>query len=234
MRRFHLFWLMLLAVPFTPVEGQVFVPRHPVAAVGAASWFMPYGYGYGGYGYGSAGTTAAQSYMMGMSQVIRAQGEANAYNAQAAINYEQARGAYIENSKKWTEAYYQRKELYQKSEADKAARARQSRDNYLASLKTVPSPTLAPSQLDPVTGHIIWPEALASDTYAPQRRKIEELVQIRRYTGMTEMLAQQLSAVARDMQNELRSHITDLPANTYVAARKFLDGLLHEAQPPKM
>jgi len=232
MRRFRWFWLVLFTVPFTPVEGQVFVPRHPVAAVGTASWFLPHGYGYG-YGYGSYGTTAAQSYMMGMSQVIRAQGEANAYNAQAAINYEQARGAYIENSKKWTEAYYQRKELYQKSEADKAARARQSRDNYLASLKAAPTPTLAPSQLDPLTGHIIWPEALATDTYAAQRRRIEELVQIRRYTGMTEMLAQQLSTAARDMQNELRSHITELPANTYVAARKFLDSLLHEAQPPK-
>lgn len=228
MRRFHWFWLVLIVVPFGAADGQVFVPRRPVAAAATASWFMPYG-----YGYGSAGTTAAQSYMLGMSQVIRAQGEANVNNSAAAINYEQARGAYIENSKKWTEAYYQRKELYQKSEADKAARARQSRDNYLASLKTAPSQSLAPSQLDPVTGHILWPEALAGDAYAAQRRKVEELVQIRRYTGMTELLAQQLSMVARDMQSELRMHISEMPANAYLAARKFLDGLLHDAQPPK-
>src|SRR5438128_828828 len=76
-------------------------------------------YGYRRYGYGHGGTVES-NYMNGMANVIRAQGQVNAYNAQAAINYEQARSKYLDNKKKWTENYYQMKE--ERSQRDAQAR----------------------------------------------------------------------------------------------------------------
>ena len=124
---------------------------------------MPYygygGFGGGGYGWGGfngIGSTPQGSYLGGMSQVIRSQGQYNLMSSQAAVNLQEAQKKNIENQVQWTNAYIE---------------MRRMRDAYRAETK-VPPPTaeawarnahaaapdrLPSSSLDPVTGALQWP-----------------------------------------------------------------------------
>jgi len=213
----------LLGLCWLPADAQVY--RGP-----GVRWYVPggvgpaYGYGYGGYG----ATTPAQGYMQGMSEVIRAQGEANKSTAEARIANEQARSAYIDNQKKWAETYYAKRKMYEQAQDEQRARDREQRDRYLASQRRTAPPRLNRSQFDAVTGFIDWPTTLTGDAYADQRKKVEELLVARKYTGTTDESANELRSLVRSMQAELRGHINDMPANDYLAARRFLEGLYHE------
>ena len=70
--------------------------------------------GFGGYGWGGMGgigSTPMGSYLGGMSTVIRAQGQANLSNSQAAINLEQAAKLNTENQVQWTNAYIEMRRM---------------------------------------------------------------------------------------------------------------------------
>ena len=41
---------------------------------------------------------------------------------------------------------------------------------------------LSPSEFDPTTGYVAWPDILLTDTYAKDRKRLEELLVLQRYT----------------------------------------------------
>jgi hypothetical protein len=183
---------------------------------------LGYGYGYGGYG----GGTAAGNYMQGMSQVIRSQGEYNEQTTKAYINYEDARSKYIDNQKKWTETYFAMREQNQAKQAEKSERNRRSRESMeQVAHSAVPKP-LSSEVLDPITGKISWPELLTGDEYAESRKKIESLLELRATTSGGGA-KQQLFEETQKMISTLKGNIQNLPSNTYISARKFLDRLLY-------
>ena len=226
MTRFaFIFVLSALALWPNPAQAQLGF------GLGYASsqWFSPGGYG--GYGYGGGfASTPAQGYLQGMSSLVRAEGQAEEMRSAAAINYQQAQGAYIDNQQKWVAAYQQaRKESRERLE-EEAQRDNEKREKYLANRQSGYPPRLTPSQLDPATGHIAWPTVLKAPRFAEGRRKIEELILLRTFTSTSEDLYAQLHAAARDMQADLKSIIRDVPASEYLDGRKFLDSMAYEGR----
>jgi hypothetical protein len=184
-----------------------------------------YGVGYGGYGYGYGGGTAAGNYMYGMSNVIRAEGQYNLLTSMAGVNNEEARSRYLDNRKKWQENYLQGQEQHQKMQAEKFARSRHSPEALAAAAASGVPRLLSPDALDPVTGHITWPEVLLADDYAAPRKELEQLFELRAKTTHTTGTSDKIRAATATLSEALRKNIMNVPANEYIAARKFLDSL---------
>ena len=69
-------------------------------------------YGLGGWvgGWGGSwgpGSTPMGSYMAGMGEAIRAEGQYNLMSSQAAINLQEAQSQNIDNQLKWTNTYFE-------------------------------------------------------------------------------------------------------------------------------
>ncbi|MGE5191622.1 MAG: hypothetical protein ACM3U2_03915 [Deltaproteobacteria bacterium] len=221
-------------VLFVLVTGAMVGFSQPASAqvqpfVGFGVGFGP-GWGYGGYGYGFGGGTVESNYLYGMSNVIRAEGEYNALTSAAGVNYEEARGRYLDNQKKWWQNYLEGQEAHQKLMVAKRAREKHSPEALaLAAASGLPRP-LPPDALDPVTGQITWPEVLQADKYAGDRKELEQLFELRAKTTQTAGTSEAVHAAADKMTGRLRKDVQSLPANEYMVARKFLDSLAWAAR----
>jgi hypothetical protein len=194
--------------------------------------WRPYGYGAFGYGGGYGGGTVAGNYMQGMSQVIRSQGEYNYLSSQAGINYEEARSKYLDNQKKWAENYFQMKERRQAIEVQQREINKQTNEARAAALAAKPpvSRGLGPNALDPLTGRITWPEVLLGRDFDAPRTQIDQSLELRAKTSHGAGTSEKIHAAVNEMLSRLRSQIETIPANQYIAARKFLDALDYTAR----
>ncbi len=168
----------------------------------------------------------------GMADVIRARGEAAETTTGAMINYEQAKSAYIDNTHKWTETYWKRKRLGESEIQKDLDKQRATTDYWRAHRESGAPPRLTPSQLDPTTGKIYWPNTLLDPVFARGRQEIEELFVLRAHTTSEPTLSRQVRTLSIEMQNELRKHIRDMTPNEYTATKRFLDSLAYESQLP--
>ena len=135
--------------------------------------YPPYGYGWGGGGYHHA-STYEEGFQRGMADVIRSRGLANLLNSEAAINTEEARSAYIDNRAKWTQTYFEMRQMNrQYRQAERGPRP-SAEDIYRYSKERLPD-RLSPTELDPVSGAIEWPAILRGEEFAADREKMEEL-----------------------------------------------------------
>jgi hypothetical protein len=188
-----------------------------------AQFGAPWGYGYGG-GYG--GGTAEGNALQGMSTVIRSAGEYNMYTSMAGVNNEEARSKYLDNQKKWNQSYQQMREWRTARDAQKREADRQSRETLYAASKSTPPPRpMAPEAHDSVTGQITWPETLLSSEFEKPRSQIEQLFELRAKTSQASGTSGKIHAATEEMTKILRSRVEKIPANEYVAARKFIDEL---------
>jgi hypothetical protein len=165
------------------------------------------------------------SYANGMANLIRAQ-------AQATLTYEQARGKYIENKQKWTENYYKMREERQAAEARQQERNKHSPESLTAAAKSDVPATLGTDTLDPVTGHITWPDILKGPDFTTQRTRLDELFELRAKTSNAALNIDKIHIATMEMTTKLRDRIDEIPAKHYIAARKFLDSLDYTAQNP--
>ncbi len=174
------------------------------------------------YGYGSRYGYNSGSYANGMANIIRAQAQANLTN-------EQARSVAIDNHKKWAQNYFQLKEERQAYDARQREKNKSSPETLEAVAKSNLPRELGPDSLDPVTGHITWPDVLQKAEYAAQRTELEKLFAQRVETGQAAATFDPIRAQTAAMAEHLRQHVTGIPAKEYMAARKFLDGLEYAA-----
>lgn len=202
--------------------------RYGRGAVGVGLGYSLGGGWWPGANYGGA-TTAAGSYASGMSQVIRAQGEYNAYTAKAAIDYQEARSKAIENHEKWTETYFQLKEQNQAKQAEKAERNRTSPESLAAAARAGAPKPLGPDALDPVTGQIEWPDVLMAGQYAKPRTELDKLFELRAKTSGGGDSTQKVRQACRQMLDLLKSNINSMSANEFMGARKFVESLEYMA-----
>ncbi len=207
--------LLLVAFSLTtsPAAAQDF---------GFMSYYNPYSYG-AGFGWG--GGTADANYMYGMSDVIRASGEYNLYTSQAGVNNEEARSRYLDNKKKWTQDYFQMQEQRQKLDAQRREAARHSPEALNVAAKSALPRALPPDAFDPLTGHINWPETLLGSEFEGLRNEVERLLELRAKTSHGAGAKDDLRAATQQMASLLRQQVANIPANAYMAARKFLDSL---------
>jgi hypothetical protein len=179
-------------------------------------WYRPHYRRYYGY---------RGSYANSMANLIRAQ-------AQASLTYEQARSKYIENKQKWTENYYKMREERQAALARQHEREKHSPDSLTAAAQSDVPATLGADTLDPVTGHITWPDILKGPEFATQRTKLDELFELRAKTSNGSSNLYQIHLTTLELTTKLRNRIDEIPAKHYIAARKFLDSLDYTAQNP--
>jgi hypothetical protein len=217
--------------------GSILVLALLMSARTAHAQFRPfvgfglgYGVGYGGFGYGYGGGTAAGNYMYGMSNVIRAEGQYNLLTSMAGVNNEEARSRYLDNRKKWQENYLQGQEQHQKMRAENFARSRHSSEALAAAASSGVPKMLSPDALDPVTGHITWPEVLLADEYGEPRKELDQLFELRATTTHTAGTSEKIRTATAKLSEMLRKNILNIPANDYIAARKFLDSLAWSAR----
>jgi hypothetical protein len=168
--------------------------------------------------------------MQGMSTVIRSAGEYNLATAQAGVSYEEARSKYLDNNKKWSENYFQMKERRQALEVQQREISKHSNEALNAAAKSSLPRTLGPNLLDPVTGQITWPDVLQGSEFADLRKQLEQQFELRAKTSNTAGTTQKIHAATQEMSSILRREIEKVPANEYIAARKFLDGLDYTAR----
>lgn len=206
-----------------------------------------YGRGWYGRGYYGGGYYGGGYYDNGAS-LIRAQGQATVDRSKAMINYQEARDKYIDNQKKLADTYVARqkaqreynKELWATEDefnkhqaelqAQIAAKNRKRTEEgksmiYMNASSSQNNEVLSPSQLNPATGKITWPESLQGSTYQASRDKMQELFSLKNSTGLTPSLSRQIDEQAHVMKNELRGQIRNMLPNDYLSARGFIEGL---------
>src|SRR5579872_3279977 len=213
-------WLVTCLAAGALVAGSA--PASAQVAVAPVVTGMPWFAG-GGYGYYGGGT-AAGNYFMGLAQVIRAEGQYNAMTAQGMVSYEEARSKYIDNVNRWTQAYFQMREANDAYQRQKFARTKHSRETLaMVAASDVPL-RLSSYDLDPISGKINWPAPLLEAQYDGLRSDLDQLFATRATTSQTGTSAP-IHEDIRQLRDALRSNIETMPANDYIAARKFLDSL---------
>jgi hypothetical protein len=203
------------------VTGSVFI----VVVVGlfaepANAQLVRRGYGYRPYyhRYGYGYRYNPGSYANSMANLIRAQ-------SQAEVNYQQARSQAIDNQKKWAANYFKMKEERQAYDARQHEKNKPSAATLEAVARSNHPAGLGSDVLDPVTGHITWPESLQNSEYSRHRIELDELFAQRAKTSQSEATAFKIHAVTIEMQDALRKNIENMPSGVYMSARKFLDSL---------
>jgi hypothetical protein len=189
-------------------------------------------WGYGGWG-GGVGSTAAGSYLTGMGNAIRAQGQFNLDTSAAAINLAEAEKRNIENNKLWTQTYFETRRINQ-AYRDERRRPPQPPETWVRRAQEALPDRLSPGELDPVTGRIQWPTGLIGPEFQRDREALDSLFADRALAHGAIGIAKH--AEIRDtvdrMLAELKSRIQDYDTTRYLSSRKFLTSLGYEATLP--
>jgi len=218
--------IVLIAFQELQAQRGRSIARRSAVGIGARTYGRWYANSYGGY----SGTSAVGDARRGMAEVMRAQGENRKATAEAMFDYEEAKSKYIDNKKKWTETYLERKRMGEAARTEHYAKKRASIDKYRASRTSNTPARLTVSQIDPSTGRISWPSALQKAQFSASRKELDELFVLRAHTNSVVGLTDKIYAESRSMQASLKSKIKNIPATDYISARKFLDGLGNEGR----
>lgn len=200
------------------------IPYQP--AVPAARTVSAYG---GWPGYSGGGGTAAGNAMIGMASVISAKGDYNLSTSAAAINMTQAQKNDIENRQQWTNAYFEMRQTNRAARAAEAGPPPTMEQIARMARQGVPKP-LSPSQMDPVSGKLKWPDGLQDPGFASQRAEVEQLFAVQaQYGGLSYADQMKVRKATDVMLGELKAQIKDMPPQDYVACRSFLQSLTYAA-----
>ena len=198
------------------------------ALAAEAQW----GGGRGGWGMNWS-STAQEGADRGLAAVVQAQGYANLQNSEAAKNWEQAKTLEMQNRLRWSETYFEMRQVNRDKRADEAG-PRVTQEQAIRLAKMAAQPRLGSTQLDPVTGHIEYPLILTQDIYKDYRDRLDSLFANRAASGGSirydDFLAIQ-STVSRFVET-LQKHVSEYAAGDYGRARNFLDSLVLEARSP--
>ena len=228
MKRLALFTACLMTVSLALGQGQSSAPPYqpavPPPSIGGYGGGMGFGYGGGG-----VGSTVAGSAMTGMANAISAKGSYNLSTSAAAINMTQAQSQEIKNHQQYTDTYFDMRAT------NKAARAAEEGPRVTAEQvarmahEAAPKP-LSPGEMNDVTGKLNWPAALQLDTFAPDRKKLEELFVSSSQMGSMNYTDQSKARVIiNDMNKLLKAQVKSIPGPVYVTCKKFLEGLMFTA-----
>jgi hypothetical protein len=201
---------------------------------GSPSLVLPVGgMSYNDYPYSYHSSTLQEGYARGIADVIRAKGDYNLSTSAAAVNFSQARQQEIENQRKWEQAYFDLHNLNRQMFESEQKRRRGSPEDWIRYAQAGKPKRLSASELDTVTGEIRWPMLLTAREYSSQRVELEKAFSDRAYHGVlgaeTFLMVLQLTD---DLMASLKQQIRNLPADKYIAAKRFLESLAFEAGQP--
>jgi hypothetical protein len=188
------------------------------------------GYPWGGYSFSS---TALEGFGHGLGAVIRAQGEYNLDTSAAAVNFSVARQQEIENRKRWTQSYFELRDLNRQGFEAETKRLRGTPEDWLRVAQAGKPKRLSPTELDIVTGEIHWPILLTARNYSGQRVELERAFADRAYHGVMEAETfLKVLHLSEGLLGNLKTQVRDLPTGQYLAAKRFLESLAYEASQP--
>lgn len=204
---------------------------------GVTPWYYggyPYGYGYSmPYGGATVYSTNAQAY----SYLLQSQAESNRANAEAMLQYQQARGEFIENQKALLDFYDQRARIAQQYQpirpqtdeaADRAA-ARERRAQFREASQSRNPETFTSTEYNSSTGELVFPSALKRAEFDEEREQLQTLFGMRAAFGAATERDRQIVETSQQMLSTLKGMIGDLPPSEYLAARRFLEHARHAA-----
>ena len=180
---------------------------------------------WGGNAAWGAGSTAAGSAAAGMSALVQARGQANLLNSEAAINLEAARRTDMQNNWIAAQGYFEGRLMNNAYRAQLASPRATQADLVRYSKESLPK-ALSPSELDPVTGDINWPELLTDKPYQADRQKLEQLFANRAKLGqLNREQRMEVDQATQSMQAVLKKNLKSYAPQEYVQAKKFLEQL---------
>jgi hypothetical protein len=193
----------------------------------AVAYPYPVGGGWGDWGRAS---TVQEGAARGAADMIRAAGENNLLNSQAAQNYEAARSQNLDNRVKYAETYYAKRRMNEEYRAAKKEPPPTAEQLFRRSEAAKPK-RLSPGEFDPVSGRITWPLLLQGDAFTADRATIEQLFgDMATNERLTLDQYQQIRETGERMQEQLNSMIREVAPRDHMKATTFLTSLLYEAR----
>ncbi len=181
-------------------------------------------------------STVAESRARGLSDVIRSQGQYEMDSAQARISRSEAESLELDNRMKATETYFARRNYNREQRfgtpEEKYAKKMANQERYASYARRANPNKLTSKQLDPLTGKITWPKLLMPEEYQQDREQLDKLFALRaRSDGkISGAVYEQIDDAADGLLKSLRKNSAELKANDYVAAKRFINALLHTAE----
>jgi hypothetical protein len=176
-------------------------------------------------------STVGESYARGMSDMVRSAGAANLMNSEAAGNYEAARSQYLDNRMQATDTYFQ---MRAKNKAYRAAEdgPRPTSEQLFRMAKAKAPSRLSPSELDPISGSVVWPTVLRDAKFSSTQEKLSAMLAYwaEHNHQLTLNQFEQLDSTIDQLTEELKKVVKDVPPNVYNAGRRFLSSLAYEMQ----
>ena len=128
----------------------------------------------------NSSSTAGEGYQRGAAAVIQAQGQRNLSNSQAAINLTDARSSQIDNQVKSVNAFWEKKDIYDRRQQEEFAKIGAKRSAYMEKHGLG---YLTPEEFDRTTGAIVWPKILEQKDYDQYRNTLDGMFKKRAYEG---------------------------------------------------
>ncbi len=178
-------------------------------------------------------STLQEGYLRGAAAAIQSAGQANYLNSIAAVNLQEAQRQALENQSTYVRNTLQNRELIQQYRERYRPRAPTAEEWKRVTEASLPE-RLAPDQLDPVTGELVWPHILRTDEYRPFRERIDVLFSNRTpdNSGDGSPAQRELASLIDAMKMLLKSNIKTVTLSQYSGAKWFLKSLDYEAQLP--
>jgi hypothetical protein len=188
--------------------------------------------GSGGYGYSHA-STLEEGVLQGYAALTQSTGQANYFHSLAAVNYQQAYSQYLKNRASAVETYFYVKKYNREARQDYAPRRFTTEQLAVLARKAAPE-RLSEREYDRTIGRVYWPAALQGNEYAAERDALERAFRNRSPAedGAGSEFYGQVRQLTSRFDEKLKTHLDDLDAPQYVAAKKFLMSLAYEAQQP--
>ncbi len=199
----------------------IFVALVLVSATTRLAQAQYYGGGWGGY----HSSTLQEGSQRGFADVVRSAGAANLLNSEAATKYEDARKKYLENRLQASQNYFDMRRL--NAEARRSERSLPLSTEAYARLARQQAPDrLSVSQMDPLTGTIVWPAPLRRPEYDAPRQELERLYSER--AGGTDLNYDDIQGACDRFQEQLQADLAKFDPNDFIRAKKFIDSLSYE------
>ncbi len=177
-------------------------------------------------------STAAEGFLRGKAAVIQAHGNFRLSEAQAQILRQQARWLDRENDLLQTQALLAQKKMWDDARAaerkEQEARRIEGQQLLAARQATVYRQVyqLSTDEFDSITGAITWPAVLQNEYFDRERQRVAELVKQQfAYGEPKPEMTTQINRAVEQLASSLRSVISEVPRDDYLAAQKFLTGL---------
>lgn len=220
-----------------PLRSQAFSPGFQGFQHGQYVGGYPSTYGYGPGWYGGWGgwggyhsSTIAEGYLRGMGDLVQSWGQYNLMTSQGMVFGEQARQLALQNDSLAVETYFHNRRV--NTEARRAEAGPKLTAVQIERINQNRTPArLTAAQLGH-DGAIGWPAVLEQPKYDELRSKLSELFanRVSGETSASVSFYRQVQTVTQSLKSLLRDEMSNLSSGDYLAARRFLDSLAHEAR----